>query len=260
MQPELVAATEALAVAGSVGPYFATEAWSADRGWRPMSEITRGRAAMAERVATATGTLARMSDSPPEELAPRVVASTVFLGLAARLVAPPLAAALCCGVLPRLTEEDLWWQATPGGPWPLAVDVHPQGWLVGDLTADPGDSIARQARRTTATLVAQTWRDGPVATLVDRVGEDFSVSATVLWGNVASAVAGATGMLGRARPDLAEAATALLAELLATDVLAGTGELGRHGAERRFVRRSCCLFYRVPGGGLCGDCVLAERG
>jgi len=25
------------------------------------------------------------------------------------------------------------------------------------------------------------------------------------------------------------------------------------------VRASCCLFYRIPGGGLCGDCVLAHR-
>ncbi|MFI1618174.1 (2Fe-2S)-binding protein [Streptomyces lydicus] len=23
-----------------------------------------------------------------------------------------------------------------------------------------------------------------------------------------------------------------------------------------FARRSCCLYYRVPGGGLCADCVL----
>ncbi|MGI5249917.1 (2Fe-2S)-binding protein [Actinacidiphila glaucinigra] len=23
-----------------------------------------------------------------------------------------------------------------------------------------------------------------------------------------------------------------------------------------YVRRSCCLYYRVPGGGLCGDCAL----
>ncbi|MFD2121439.1 (2Fe-2S)-binding protein [Streptomyces cirratus] len=26
-----------------------------------------------------------------------------------------------------------------------------------------------------------------------------------------------------------------------------------------FTRRSCCLYYRVPGGGLCGDCVLRTR-
>ena len=26
-----------------------------------------------------------------------------------------------------------------------------------------------------------------------------------------------------------------------------------------FRRRSCCLYYRVPGGGVCGDCVLRDR-
>ncbi|TDC76951.1 ferric iron reductase, partial [Actinomadura sp. 7K507] len=23
-----------------------------------------------------------------------------------------------------------------------------------------------------------------------------------------------------------------------------------------FVRHNCCLYYRVPGGGMCGDCGL----
>ncbi|MGW5694872.1 (2Fe-2S)-binding protein, partial [Streptomyces asiaticus] len=31
----------------------------------------------------------------------------------------------------------------------------------------------------------------------------------------------------------------------------GTAPLG-------YRRRTCCLYYRVPGGGLCGDCVLRE--
>ncbi|MGH3614812.1 MAG: (2Fe-2S)-binding protein [Pseudonocardia sp.] len=26
-----------------------------------------------------------------------------------------------------------------------------------------------------------------------------------------------------------------------------------------FRRRSCCLYYRVRDGGLCGDCVLLSR-
>ena len=26
-----------------------------------------------------------------------------------------------------------------------------------------------------------------------------------------------------------------------------------------FTRRTCCLYYRLPGGGLCGDCVLHQR-
>ncbi|WP_372507037.1 (2Fe-2S)-binding protein [Actinomadura madurae] len=26
-----------------------------------------------------------------------------------------------------------------------------------------------------------------------------------------------------------------------------------------FVRNNCCLYYRVPGGGMCGDCGLARN-
>ena len=32
----------------------------------------------------------------------------------------------------------------------------------------------------------------------------------------------------------------------------------RPGRRARFKRTSCCLYYRVPGGGYCGDCVLTE--
>jgi ferric iron reductase protein FhuF len=46
---------------------------------------------------------------------------------------------------------------------------------------------------------------------------------------------------------------ALVRELLARPPLAGAWTVGAQG----FVRRSCCLYYRVPpGGGLCGDCAL----
>ena len=41
--------------------------------------------------------------------------------------------------------------------------------------------------------------------------------------------------------------------------LAGLGEFVEepsHPTGVGFARRTCCLFYRVPGGGTCGDCVL----
>ena len=61
-----------------------------------------------------------------------------------------------------------------------------------------------------------------------------------------------------------ERVTAQLANrLLAREPLLGTGTFDHRpddGGPRpgwSFTRTSCCLFYRVPGGGLCGDCVLA---
>jgi ferric iron reductase protein FhuF len=44
----------------------------------------------------------------------------------------------------------------------------------------------------------------------------------------------------------------VLATLLDHGPLAGTGRYERSV----FVRNNCCLFYRVPAGGKCADCVL----
>jgi ferric iron reductase protein FhuF len=79
---------------------------------------------------------------------------------------------------------------------------------------------------------------------------------------VASTLAGAKRMLSVDRPAAAGRATELAERLLAVDPLAGTGRLLRPVPPDRhwsFRRRSCCLYYRVPGGGLCGDCVLLDR-
>ena len=46
-------------------------------------------------------------------------------------------------------------------------------------------------------------------------------------------------------------------ELLRMGVLHGTGELAEPDpGQPFFVRRSCCLYYRLPTGGKCGDCAL----
>jgi iron complex transport system ATP-binding protein len=61
------------------------------------------------------------------------------------------------------------------------------------------------------------------------------------WGNVASALLGLRGM--------AAGISGWVVEALTHDRLVGTTAPGGR-------RRSCCLFYRVPGGGLCADCCL----
>ncbi|WP_162891037.1 (2Fe-2S)-binding protein [Aeromicrobium sp. A1-2] len=82
----------------------------------------------------------------------------------------------------------------------------------------------------------------------------FALSTQVLWGNVASSLSGAQTMLAAARPDRAAAGGRIIGGLLDQGVLHGTGDL--HGVRPGFVRRSCCLFYRLPSAGVCGDCVL----
>jgi FhuF 2Fe-2S C-terminal domain len=69
-------------------------------------------------------------------------------------------------------------------------------------------------------------------------------------------------MLAKSFPDRAETAAQLTARMLALEPLRGTGELVQPDISRprRFlIRRSCCLYYRVPGGGTCGDCVLTPE-
>jgi hypothetical protein len=69
-------------------------------------------------------------------------------------------------------------------------------------------------------------------------------------------------MLLTQRPDSSSGALALAVGILGRPPLAGLGEVVAepgHPTGVGFARRTCCLFYRVPGGGTCGDCVLDAR-
>jgi hypothetical protein len=221
----VVTPDEALRAAAAVGPYFVWEPWSAGAGWRPLAELTDP-GVVAERVGAARSALAAMFGLDEDAVPPRVIASVTFLGLASRLLSPALGAQVLGGVLPA---AELFWKPVAGGPWPFAYR----------------DAVAGGA------LLA------PVAPVLAAFQERFALSPQVLWGNVASALAGAAGLLPGAFP-VVEAA-------LAEPPLAGMGRLVRpdpRHARQFLIRRNCCLYYRIPGGGLCGDCVLtpaAER-
>ena len=161
--------------------------------------------------------------------APRVAASVTQLGLAARLISPALAGQVHSGLMPAMDLDGLWWQPAMGSLFPLSVDPGRTG----------------------------TWQDllyGPVTDLTRM----FAVSERVLWGNIASAINGAAGMIATARPDLAAAATALATTMLDAPELRNAGTRRPDG---RFQRRSCCLIYQASPArsrdALCGDCVLA---
>ncbi|NEE55879.1 ferric iron reductase, partial [Streptomyces sp. SID8455] len=98
---------------------------------------------------------------------------------------------------------------------------------------------------------------GHLVPLAEAVRRDGSISPRLLWGNAGSALAGAVRELvtwsrANGRPDVAQRARALAAELFDHSDLRSTGS--PHGPA--FRRRSCCLYWRCPGGGLCGDCVF----
>lgn len=251
--PSAPAVSDALQTAGAIGPWFQVEPWRHEQGWRRLDEFLEDPRAMYERIGAATVKLTALSGQPLDDLHPRVVASTVFLGLAARLVAPPLAATVLCGVLPGWSLTDLWWRPVESGPWPLAVSASTDV-VAGDLR--DAHQVNRAAAQLNRTVVA-----GVVAPLLTRTHEQFALSEQVLWGNVASALAGALATLTGVVPGRAGLAADLVGQMLRDGPLAGTGDLRPDPTQSRlsFVRRSCCLFYRVPGGGNCGDCVLAVR-
>jgi hypothetical protein len=177
-----------------------------------------------------------------------VAASLTALGLAARVVSPVLAAALLDGVLPVI----------PPAGWELG----PPQWGPVDAAARPDDGVVCPTPAALAAAFVRHCLEPVALPLVRAVGAPSGVSATVLVGNVTSAVAGAAGMIARQRPDVAGPASDVMVQLLAEGPLAGTGTWERrdNAPSRTFLRRSCCLLYRLPGAAPCGDCVLLLRG
>lgn len=215
------------------GPFFAASADPAEavdpswRSWRALYEDPSILSARIEVVATALGT----DDQ-------RVAASIAYQGLAARLVSPVLAVAAVHGLVPAWTPESLHWRLAVTGPWPL--------W-----ESDRGAS--RPSAAALPTAVADALVGPHLGALVGATRAARSVSARVLWGNAASAVAAAGRMIAQARPTAAGRAADVVGALLRAGPLARAGRFEQGWS---FRRRSCCLYYRIPDGGVCGDCVL----
>ncbi|WP_250005206.1 (2Fe-2S)-binding protein [Actinoplanes sp. M2I2] len=246
-----VDAGPALEAAARLGPYFAwlPNALGPSDGWRPMADLLDP-AVVAERVDAGRRVLCRMSGLSSDEIEERAVASTIFLGLASRLLSPVLAAATVAGVLPLAESARLWWRPVEGGPMPIAF----AGLPAVDCAEWDAVGVAGAFTRTAIRSLVE-----PV---LDVFGERFALSSQVLWGNVASALGGAAGMIAGHSPHLAGRSAAIVGAVLATPPLTGMAELVRPDPDRArwfLVRRNCCLYYRIPGGGTCGDCVLTPE-
>jgi ferric iron reductase protein FhuF len=229
----------ALEAAAELGPFFGADAQPGP-DWSSWAALIADPALLARRAVEVRAVLAAGPGSP--DVAPAVVASLVHLGLVGRLVAPPLGAALLSGVLPVAPVEQVHVRLAGANPLPLALGATSAAPLAG-----PADLAAAFVR---------CWLTPAVEPLTVAVRGSWAVSRKVLDGNVTSAVAGALRMAATARPGLAGRAEAVLDALLASGPLAGTGRRREDGS---FVRRSCCLFYRLPGAGTCGDCVLDDQ-
>ncbi|WP_329612447.1 (2Fe-2S)-binding protein [Streptomyces brevispora] len=218
--------------AASVGAFFALRATpTQDGGRRALACLYAGEAApltsRIDTVAERLGTSER-----------RVAASVAQLGLAARLWSTALGPAALSGRFPDLRAQTLHW------------DPHRQA--PDDLWTESAELLPGTAARIRA--VVQYGHLEPLAAAIRR---DTAVSSRLLWGNAGSALAGAVHRLigwarTHGRPDVAARTRTLAAELFDHPDLRDTGT--PHGPG--FRRRNCCLYYRGPGGGLCGDCVF----
>lgn len=241
-------AASALRTAARFGPYFTWEPWDGDPGWRPLGELLDADV-IADRVAVGRQTLARIAGRASGDIGERVAASIVFLGLASRLLSPLLAAAAVSRVLPVPDVERMRWRPVEAGPMPIACDSLANVCADGD-PATVAQALTRTAIRALVEPMLEVFRNR------------FTVSPQVLWGNVASALGGAAGMIADAAPAHATTSAAIVERALAIPPLSGTAVLTRPDPDRArwfLVRRNCCLYYRVPGGGLCGDCVLTPE-
>ena len=165
----------------------------------------------------------------------RVAASLLFQGIAARLWSPVLGCAparLVPDLDPRLLR---WWRASPLG---LHLD-RPAGWVA----SDPAQH---------AELAARTVLEANLRPLGCALRRRVRIAEGLLWGNAASALVGAA----RVADSRGDVLRALVATLLDREPLRGSTTPLPAGGPLAVRRRSCCLYYRVPAGDLCGDCAL----
>ncbi|MFE7530655.1 (2Fe-2S)-binding protein [Kitasatospora sp. NPDC057542] len=219
---------------GAVGPYFALDTSPSGpppAGFRPLAELygTGPDAPLAARLRVVARRLG--TDEP------RVAASILHLGLAARFWSVGLGSAVLLGTVPTL--EHAWMRIPDQGPLDLWTPPEP----------------ARPAAGTLADQLHEAVLLGCLERLAAAVRAVAPLSSRLLLGNAASALAGTLRVLDAHAPG---AARALAAELLDRPPLAGSGTLHTGPRGTAFRRNSCCLYYRVgPGAGLCGDCCFS---
>jgi iron complex transport system ATP-binding protein len=218
------AAITALDGLRNVSGYFAVGTGPLNDGWRPVGQLYDDTALLAEVVGRVK---ARMDVTEQ-----RVAASTFFLGFAARLWSVGLGAVAGYRLLVDLPPERLLFREVEGQ---IALHLeHPVAQQRDDLPAALAD------------MVLDTHL-APLAVALRRLSP---ISDRLLEGNSASALLGAARVFDH---DRATTSGWQLARSICTDPrLSSAVSFG----DTDYRRKSCCLYYRTPHGGLCGDCAL----
>lgn len=239
----MVAVRPVLADVGRINMMFAVRTPPPGAGWLSLGAPQTWAGVFASEVARVREHLARLSGVTEEQVERRVAASVFYQGLATRMLSPVLAAGVCHGVLVEATR--LWWDPHREGSVVLRTC---QEWAVpvAGGTAEVADWIER------------TVLLGVLEQVAREVREVVKVAPRLLRGNIAASLAGAARALGQDRLEYRAAAEEVTRDLLRRPCLVGSGghtDTDRSGAAV-FRRTTCCLYYRVPGGGYCGDCAL----
>ena len=218
-----------LAEIAQINPYFAVRTGPTNNGWRSVHQLYTDRdllGGVVERVRARLGAAE-----------PRVAASIFSLGFAARLWSIGIGAVAGHRLLPALGADELLFGEF-GGQMALHI-AHPVAWRGDDLE----------------TGLADTVLDAHLTPLSTALHHLTNVSPELLRGNAASALLGAAREYDRHRATASPGPGWRLAyRLCADERLLGTISF----SETDYRRSSCCLYYRTPGGGLCGDCVFTQ--
>ena len=228
-EPSTADLTAVLAEIAQINAYFAIGTGPVDNSWRSVHQLYTDRdllGGIVERVQARLGAAE-----------PRVAASIFFLGFATRLWSIGIGVAAGHTLLPGLGADELLFREF-GGQIALHI-ARPIAWRGADLAAKLADEIL----------------DTHLTPLSAALQQLTGISPELLRGNAASALLGAAQEHDRRRAaDSPGLAWQLARSLCADERLVNTIRFGRHD----HCRTSCCLYYRTPNGGLCGDCVFTQ--
>lgn len=230
----------------TVNAFFSVDLRETESGWSPLRELWEHPDYLEERVSEVRTRLASRAGVATSRVERRVAASIMYQGLASRLLSPTVGAALCHRLV--LDPGALRWRPE-AGMLPLA--------LVGEPSASATLRVPRVDSLTE--VIHQRVVRGTLAPIATALRSRVKVAPRLLWGNAVSSLAGTMQALTWDRPWVTDDAVVLADLLLGREPFAGLGEFIRSGEQRTFVRATCCLYYRIPGCGMCGDCALARR-
>ncbi|WP_109474246.1 (2Fe-2S)-binding protein [Ornithinimicrobium cavernae] len=221
--------------------------WQVERdGLVPLPAALRADALLDRFAATRAG-LAAATGLPTEDVLTRTAVSAAQVGLVSRLWSVALASVALHSWVPDLRAEQLLVAGSHRNPSPMALKEPTAGHRVHDTSE-------------AVTVVGDLVVHGAVADVTEACREHGSTSANVLVSNAASSLVAAARVIGRAVPAQSAALDRLARSLLELPWLAAGGGYRPADGTEEFKRTGCCLYYRLPGHGLCPDCVLVRPG